>query len=383
MRGRQEPYRASNARARPSDDGHGELGNAEAGEDYVAASGTLTFRAGATRKTVAVTVLDDTHAEGKEVMLLMIKSATGAQMGDRVAKGTIKDDDAASASAARSPVAPALSDAEALAPVTGLSPREAAAALFGEVELDSARLRALDDLGNRNGRYDHGDLISWVERCRRGGADCGDGTGTTPAGSPLPPNGQGGRRSGRNRRYGGRSGPDDRSGHPGERSRRRPPAKPAGDGSGTAPRRRAFRIRFWGSVAVVASLAAWACTGDNPTGPRTDAPAAPLAAPDVERPLRIALAMPPASRDIGAMLRVEGAAIDSVRAPGRDLFESEAATSGGRQVVLAGRLSSGTILELWVPAGRDPADYHVELLEVAAEDYSLRDLAGYSVSVGR
>ena len=204
--------------------------------------------------------------------------------------------------------------------------------------------------------------------------DCGDGTGTTPAGSPLPPNGQGGR-SGRSKRYGGRSGPDGRSGHPGERSRM-PPAKPAGDGSGAAARRRAFR---WGWAAVVASLATWGCTGDGPTGPRTDA----LVAPDVERPLQITLAIPPASRDIGAMLRVEGAAIDSVRAPGLELFESEAATSGGRQVVLAGRLSTGTILEIWVPAGRDPADYHVELLEVAAEDYSLRDLAGYSVSVGR
>ena len=356
-------------------------GSAKAGKDYVATSGTTTFRAGETRKTVAVKVLDDTNAEGEEVMLLLIKSATGAHMGARVATGTIKDNDASSASAdqAQDDGPRQAGSEEALALVAGLSPREAAAALFGEVELDPARLRALDHLGNRNGRYDHGDLISWVERCRGGGADCGDGTGTTPAESPLP---QGGR-SGRGKRRGGRSGPDGRSKPRGERSRRLP-AKPAGDGPGTAPRRRAFR---WGTAAVVASLAAWACTGDNPTGPRTDAPAAPLAAPEVQRPLRITLAIPPASRDIGrdisAMLRVQGAAIDSVRAPGLDLFESEAAASGARQVVLAGRLSAGTILELWVPAGRDPADYHVELLEVAAEDYSLRDLAGYSVSVGR
>ena len=77
-------------------------GSAKAGTDYTARSGTLTFREGQTEKTVAVTVLDDEEGdEGEEVMLLMITSATGALMGDRVAKGTIKDNDAGSA--ARSP----------------------------------------------------------------------------------------------------------------------------------------------------------------------------------------------------------------------------------------------------------------------------------------
>ena len=119
-----------------------------------------------------MTVLNDTHAEGEEVMLLLIKSATGAQMGDRVATGTIKDDDASGGQAQG--VGPRQAGPEgALALVAGLSPREAAAALFGEVEFGlGAGLRALNHLGNRNGRYDHGDLISWVERCQRGQAKC-------------------------------------------------------------------------------------------------------------------------------------------------------------------------------------------------------------------
>ena len=120
-------------------------GSAKAGKDYVAASGTTTFPTGQTEKTVAVKVLDDTDDEGDEVMVLMITSATGAHMGDRVAKGTIKDNDASSSASGDQAQGAGPRQAgpeEALALVAGLSPREAAAALFGEVELDSARLRA-------------------------------------------------------------------------------------------------------------------------------------------------------------------------------------------------------------------------------------------------
>ena len=68
-------------------------GSAKAGEDYVAASGTLAFRPGETVKTVRVGVLDDAHDEGQEVMLLVLPNARGAVIGDAVAKGTIENSD--------------------------------------------------------------------------------------------------------------------------------------------------------------------------------------------------------------------------------------------------------------------------------------------------
>ena len=68
-------------------------GSAKAGEDYVAASGTLAFGPGETVKTVRVAVIDDAHDEGREVMLLMLPNAQGAVIGDAVAKGTIENSD--------------------------------------------------------------------------------------------------------------------------------------------------------------------------------------------------------------------------------------------------------------------------------------------------
>ena len=68
-------------------------GSAKAGEDYVAASGTLAFGPGETVKTVRVAVIDDAHDEGHEVMLLVLPNAQGAVIGDAVAKGTIENSD--------------------------------------------------------------------------------------------------------------------------------------------------------------------------------------------------------------------------------------------------------------------------------------------------
>ena len=83
------------------------------------------------------------------------------------------------------------------------------------------------------------------------------------------------------------------------------------------------------------------------------------------------------------MLRVDGPAIDSLRAPGLTFFASGASTPRGRRVVVAGDLSAGILLEIWVPAGSDAADYGVKVLEVAGEDYALQDIEGYSASVRR
>ena len=52
-------------------------GTAAAGSDYTATSGTLTFAAGETEKTVSVPVLDDAHDEGEETFTLRLLNASG------------------------------------------------------------------------------------------------------------------------------------------------------------------------------------------------------------------------------------------------------------------------------------------------------------------
>ena len=69
---------------------------ATAGADYTATSGTLTFAAGETAKTVSVPVLDDAINEGKEVMRLLLSNPRGAYLRNvhRRARGIIVNDDA-------------------------------------------------------------------------------------------------------------------------------------------------------------------------------------------------------------------------------------------------------------------------------------------------
>ena len=65
-------------------------GTARAGEDYTAAAGTLSFAAGDTEKTVAVTILDDAVDEGEERFALRLNNAAGAVLADDAeAVGTI------------------------------------------------------------------------------------------------------------------------------------------------------------------------------------------------------------------------------------------------------------------------------------------------------
>ena len=157
--------------------------SAKAGQDYKGASGTLVFSPGETVKTVRVEVIDDAQVEGTEVMLLLLTDVEGAVIDGESAVGTIKDNDAAS-DAASDAADDALEDA--LAVVDGLTPDVAAAVLLGEQTLGEAELAALDRLGNGNGRYDLGDLLSWIDRCRRGEAHCGrTSTDSGPAAAAL------------------------------------------------------------------------------------------------------------------------------------------------------------------------------------------------------
>ena len=61
--------------------------------DYLSASGTLTFGAGVTQRTVTVGVIDDTSDEADEVFYLELSNASGAAIGDSRGAATIVDDD--------------------------------------------------------------------------------------------------------------------------------------------------------------------------------------------------------------------------------------------------------------------------------------------------
>ena len=68
-------------------------GTATAGSDYTATSGTLTFAAGETKKTVSVSVLDDAHDEGSETLTLTLSNPSGAHVVGGSATGTINNSD--------------------------------------------------------------------------------------------------------------------------------------------------------------------------------------------------------------------------------------------------------------------------------------------------
>ena len=69
---------------------------ASAGADYTNTTGTLTFAAGETLKTVSVPVLDDEHDEGSETMTLTISNPSPARvkLADAEATGVINNTDA-------------------------------------------------------------------------------------------------------------------------------------------------------------------------------------------------------------------------------------------------------------------------------------------------
>jgi chitinase len=70
-------------------------GTATAGSDFQAANDTLTFAAGETSKTIAVTVNGDMAVEANESFDLRLSNATGATLADGTGVGTIVNDDVA------------------------------------------------------------------------------------------------------------------------------------------------------------------------------------------------------------------------------------------------------------------------------------------------
>ncbi len=68
-------------------------GTAQAGSDYVATSGVLTFPAGQLARTVSVAVRGDRVKEGNETFYVTLSSPSGATLLDGTGLGTIGNDD--------------------------------------------------------------------------------------------------------------------------------------------------------------------------------------------------------------------------------------------------------------------------------------------------
>ena len=440
-------------------------GTATSGTDFTAESGTLTFAANETSKTVSVATTDDSVDEDDETFTLTLSSPANATLGDATATGTINDDDdnavpltasfsdmpashtgaeftfglafsenvelsyvtlrdtafvvtggevkraqrqqqgsnqawnitvepasandtvsitlpettdcdavdaictgdgrplshslsatvvdAASSSAgdaAKGVVADNALDA-ALAVADGVTPEEATQALFGERRLSEAQLTALDRLGNRNGGYDLGDVLSWIERCRRGEARCGRSStdpGPASAAALLGAAAAGRRRTSKQPKRG-------------DSGRR-----------GSLPirgmRRRARKAGYALAMLLAATMA-WSCS-DGSVGPA--APAAAVRGPGF---LTVEWTGPAAARDIGVLLELEGPGIETVRAPGLDVYQS--AAPGPRQLVVSGALRSGALVQFRVPDRGQLPLYRVRVVQVTGEDYALRDPGEY------
>ena len=400
-------------------------GTATAGSDFTAQSGTLTFAANETSKTVSVATTDDSVDEEDETFTLTLSSPANATLGDATATGTINDNDvsttpltatfsnmpathtgaeftfglafseevevsyvtlrdtafvvtggevrraqrqqpgsnqawnitveptsandtvtitlpettdcdavdaicteddrplshslsakvvdAASSTAGDAANGDAADDA--LDVLDGVTSEHAADALVGEATLSEAQLNALDRLGNRNGRYDLGDLLSWIERCRRGAARCGTtSTDPGPASSTLL---FGAALAGRRRASGGRG---------------------------------ACRL-----AVLLAAVTAWSCTADlvgppaaepDPGAPAVERPI-PATAPQGPGILTVEWTAPAASRAAGVLLELEGAGIEAVQAPGLELYQWSA--PGRHQIVVAGSLDAGPLVRFRVP----------------------------------
>ena len=232
----------------------------------------------------------------------------------------------------------------ALAAVGELSAEHAAEALLGERSLADERLEALDRLGNANGRYDVGDLLAWIERCRTGGARCGQTPRTMPPASDAALPGA--------------------IGAAAKRPRRR------------APGGRVRKRRRWRGLAVLLAAALWSCEG----GGVVDLPATA----DVPEPGTLAVewtapAGGPAAA--GALVEIDGPHVGDARvAGGLELYGAEPG-NGPRRFVLAGAMRGGAVLEFEVPDRRQAGLYTVRVVEVAGEDHRLLDTGGYRAGI--
>ena len=71
-------------------------GSAQAGSDYTAKTGTLTFNTGDTSQTVSVTVLTDSDDEGQETITLTLSNPSQATLDDATGTGAIENGESSS-----------------------------------------------------------------------------------------------------------------------------------------------------------------------------------------------------------------------------------------------------------------------------------------------
>ena len=71
-------------------------GTAQAGSDYTAKTGTLTFNTGDTSQTVSVTVLTDSEDESEETLTLTLSNPSQATLDDATGTGTIENGESSS-----------------------------------------------------------------------------------------------------------------------------------------------------------------------------------------------------------------------------------------------------------------------------------------------
>jgi ELWxxDGT repeat protein len=98
---------------------------ARAGVDYEATSGTLTFSAGQTTRSIDVRVLGDTAPENNETFFLQLNDAAGARLLDAEATGIVDDDDQAADLSVALSMTPDSSDIRTSLNVSNLGPRSA------------------------------------------------------------------------------------------------------------------------------------------------------------------------------------------------------------------------------------------------------------------
>ena len=361
-------------------------GNATEGMDYLKIpKATYWMQIGKTVDKPFVRIIDDRVTDNGETVQVKISNAHLCNDASQTleitraeATGTITETSASGMDSSDD----GDGDDALLARVGDVTPEAATAALFGGDALTGDQLAAMDQLGNRNGAYDLGDLLSWRARCHRNEVSCGAIVSATDAGSlpaspampptkphsRTPPRRRGGARAGR------RSGRDMGGSVecvPQQRAMRSGAALRGPGGHGPAVRRVTGWIRAL-ALGLVAS--AWGCgIGDNPVQPAQPDPG----------PLHVRLTVPPEARDIGAMLVVEGPGIDSLSAPGFELIQADEASSNRREAIIAGSLSTGPVLQVWVPDRRQRGDYRVTLMQVSGDDYGLEDLAQYGIAISR
>ena len=361
-------------------------GTASEGTDYLKIpKATYWMQIGKKVDKPFVRIIDDSRSDNGETVMVKISNAhvcddpsQTVEITRAEATGTITETSAYGMDSSDD----GEGDDALLARVGDVTPEAATAALFGGDALTGDQRAAMDQLGNRNGAYDLGDLLSWRARCHRNEVRCGGpasatGAGSLPASPAMPPTKRNGRTPPRRRR-GARAGR--RSGRnmggsvecvPQRRAMRSGAALRGPGRHGPAVRRVTGWIR---ALVLGLVVSAWGCgIGQDVVQPAQPDPG----------PLHVQLTVPPEARDIGAMLVVEGPGIDSLTAPGFELIQADEASSSRREAIIAGSLSTGPVLQMWVPDRRQRADYRVELVQVSGDDYGLEDLTQYGIAISR